>query len=137
VLDRSWSPLTIRDAETDTAWPARIPATLRPAEAHLLLDRGVSDATRAIEGALNDANTVEVATTAAGDVVGVLRQYGEHFPGREADAVLDALIESSLHGRPALGAVLRAWGAPDQVVKHTQRSVARAKRVPLPRGRKN
>lgn len=123
ILDRSWAPTMVRDGEAGS-WPASIPSTLRPKEAHQLF------------GVVVDACASSDDANAHGELIVTLQRFPEHFGRRAEDvdddvvrAVVRALRESRSRGENPTRRVLAAWGLPDSRIKHVQRSLRRGQKT--------
>lgn len=146
ILDESWEPSPF--ARIGDMLPTDA-SVLRAAEAHRLLDRSLNDAIMALSDLDGSSAQVREAfgetyedferfsrPLAPRRVLGVLELHVKHFPGgaaararaeivRWGDPEYCAHLEPVRRRRRALRAVLVAWGSPERVIKHVERTLQR------------
>lgn len=146
ILDDSWEPSPFSGIGDIPPTDASV---LRAAEAHRLLDRSLNDAIMALsdlDGASAHVREAFGETSgeferfsrplAPGPVLRVLQLHAKHFPGgaaararaeivRWGDPEYCAHLSPVRRRRRALRAVLVAWGSPERVIKHVERTLQR------------
>lgn len=150
VLDSAWDPAPFDRIGSEL--PTE-PTVLRPAEAHRLVDQTIAQAIALFQPTdVDDELDLLIAgnkqererfratlrSGAPDRVVGVLRTHRAHFPGEDevearkaiitwADPAIGAHLSARKRHARARRAILQAWGCPEKVLKHFERSVQRRK----------